>query len=92
MFQEVFHQTMSFKFFSHIDFIVKRFLFQFQKILEGVSIAWPWPASPTTTLVTCENHNLQEELSDAYWLKVFLINCCYIHCSTSSSDHTCCCL
>jgi hypothetical protein len=31
MFQEVFHQTMSFKFFSHIDFIVKKFLFQFQK-------------------------------------------------------------
>jgi hypothetical protein len=31
MFQEVFHQTMSFKFFSHIDFIVKNFLFQFQK-------------------------------------------------------------
>jgi hypothetical protein len=33
MFQEVFHQTMSFKFFFHIDFIVKKFLFQFQKSL-----------------------------------------------------------
>jgi hypothetical protein len=31
MFQEVFHQTMSFKFFPHIDFIVKKFLLQFQK-------------------------------------------------------------
>ena len=31
MFQEVFHQTMSFKFFSHIDFIVKKLFFQFQK-------------------------------------------------------------
>jgi hypothetical protein len=31
MFQEVFHQTMSIKFVSHIDFIVKKFLSQFQK-------------------------------------------------------------
>jgi hypothetical protein len=31
MFQEVSHQKMPFKFFSHIDFIVKRFFFQFQK-------------------------------------------------------------
>jgi hypothetical protein len=31
MLQEVFHQTMPLNFFSHIDFIVKKFLFQFQK-------------------------------------------------------------
>jgi hypothetical protein len=31
MSQEVFHQTMSFNFFSHIDLIVKKFLFEFQK-------------------------------------------------------------
>jgi hypothetical protein len=31
MSQEVFHQTMSLNFFSHIKFIVKKFLFQFQK-------------------------------------------------------------
>jgi hypothetical protein len=31
MFQEVFHQTMSIKFFSHIHFIVKKFLSQFPK-------------------------------------------------------------
>jgi hypothetical protein len=34
MSQEVFHQTMSLNFFSHINFIVKKFLFQFQKSLE----------------------------------------------------------
>jgi hypothetical protein len=33
MFQEVFHQTMSNYFFSHIDFIVKKFHPQFQKNL-----------------------------------------------------------
>ena len=31
MFKEVLHQTMSFKLFSHIDFIVKNFVFQFPK-------------------------------------------------------------
>jgi hypothetical protein len=31
MFQEVFHQTMSIKFIFHIDFIVQKFLSQFQK-------------------------------------------------------------
>jgi hypothetical protein len=31
MFREVFHQTMSFKKISHIDFIVKKILFQFPK-------------------------------------------------------------
>jgi hypothetical protein len=29
--QEVFRQTISFKFFSHIDLFVKKILFQFQK-------------------------------------------------------------
>jgi hypothetical protein len=41
--QEIFHQKRSFKFFSHIDLIVKKFLFQFQKVLERVRITWPWP-------------------------------------------------
>jgi hypothetical protein len=31
MLEEVFHQTMSIECFSHIDFIVKKFLSQFQK-------------------------------------------------------------
>jgi hypothetical protein len=33
LFQEVFHQTISFKLFSHINLIVKKILFQFQKSL-----------------------------------------------------------
>jgi hypothetical protein len=44
MFQEVFHQTMSFNFFSQIDFIVKKFLFRFQKSprrgTHSLAMAW----------------------------------------------------
>jgi hypothetical protein len=46
MSQEVFHQTMSLKFFSHINFIVKKFLSQFQKSSERGTHS---SAMPTTS-------------------------------------------